>query len=163
MILWRISNHRSLAGEGSLRTSGRWHTRGKRIIYCADSPAAALLEILVHLEVDLHDLPERYRLLKFDAPDDLRVDRLEIDTLPKDWRDRADLTRAAGDAWLTTGATALLRVPSAIVPETSNVLLNPAHADASRITIASASEHALDAPPDSQRTRTSQFPGLLIS
>lgn len=145
MILWRISNHRSLAGEGSLRSSGRWHTRGRRIIYCAESPAAALLEVLVHLEVDLHDLPARYRLLKIDAPDDLRVDRVDGDTLPKDWRDRAGLTRAAGDEWLTTAATALLRVPSAIVPETFNILLNPAHGDASRITIASASEHPLDA------------------
>ena len=59
MLLWRISNHLSLAGEGGLRASGRWYSRGRRIVYCAQSPAAALLEILVHFEIDVSDLDTR--------------------------------------------------------------------------------------------------------
>ena len=57
MRLWRISNHASLTGEGGLYASGRWHTRGQRVVYLADHPASALLEVMVHLEIDAEDLP----------------------------------------------------------------------------------------------------------
>ena len=144
MFLWRISNHLSLAGDGALRTPGRWHTRGRRVVYCAQSPAAALLEILVHFEIDIQDLPVRYRLLKIEAPDDAQVESVSVNRLPADWPERIDVTRALGDGWLTTGSAALLSVPSAIVPETFNVLLNPAHRDAKRIVIAQAGEHGIE-------------------
>ena len=144
MFLWRISNHLSLAGDGALRTPGRWHARGRRVVYCAQNPAAALLEILVHFEIDIQDLPVRYRLLKIEAPDDLQVESVPVDRLPTNWPERTEVTRALGDAWLTRGSTALLSVPSAIVPETFNVLLNPAHQDARRIVIVQTGEHAID-------------------
>jgi RES domain-containing protein len=145
VILWRISNHLSLAGEGALRASGRWHTRGTRIVYCAENPAAALLEILVHFEIEIRDLPARYRLLKIDVPDDVQIGRVSLEDLSKDWPENPEMTRAIGDAWLASGSTALLRVPSAIVPETYNVLLNPGHQDAKRIVVVRASEHVIDA------------------
>lgn len=127
-----------------MRTPGRWHTRGRRIVYCAQSPAAALLEILVHFEIDIQDLPVRYRLLKIDVPDDVHVERVSADELPADWPEKTEATRALGDDWLAKASSALLRVPSAIVPETFNVLLNPAHQDAKRIVIVQAGEHAID-------------------
>ena len=127
-----------------MRTPGRWHTRGRRVVYCAQSPAAALLEILVHFEIDIQDLPVRYRLLKIEAPDDVQVECVSVDDLPKDWPERTDVTRALGDGWLTKGSAALLSVPSAIVPETFNVLLNPAHHAAKRIVIVRTREHAID-------------------
>ena len=145
MILWRISNHVSLAGDGGLRTPGRWHTRGRRIVYCSQSPAAALLEVLVHFELDLRDLPARYRLLKLQAPDELTVERVTPQDLPEGWFERTDLTRAMGDRWLEAGRSPLLTVPSAVVPETFNVLLNPIHPDAQRIAVVQLSEHAVDA------------------
>ncbi len=144
MRLWRISNRKSLAGEGGLRTPGRWHSRGQRIVYCASSPAAALLEVLVHLEVDLQGLPVRYRLFTIEAPADLRVDTVPAGRLPPDWPSRIDTTRAIGDDWLADGSTPLLRVPSAIVPETVNFLLNPAHPAASRVVIVGDGQHVID-------------------
>ena len=144
MFLWRISNHLSLAGDGASRTPGRWHTRGRRVVYCARNPAAALLEILVHFEIDIQNLPLRYRLLKIEAPDDLHIEAVTVDQLPKDWPERTELTSALGDAWLSQGSAALLSVPSAIVPETFNILLNPAHPDAKRIVIVQTGEHAID-------------------
>lgn len=144
MIVWRISNHQSLSGEGGLRTPGRWHTRGRRVVYCAQSPAAALLEILVHLELDIQGLPARYRLLRIEVPDGLDVEHVSLDTLPADWPEKTELTRTIGDAWLVKGHTPLLSVPSAIVPETENVLLNPAHPDATRIAVVRASQHPID-------------------
>ena len=144
MFLWRSSNHLSLAGDGALRTPGRWHTRGRRVVYCTQSPAAALLEILVHFEIDIQDLPVRYRLLKIEAPDDVQVERVLVGHLPKDWTERTEMTRALRDGWLTRGSAALMSVPSAIVPETYNVLLNPAHQDAKRVIIVQTGEHAID-------------------
>lgn len=144
MILWRISNHLSLAGDGALRASGRWHTRGRRVVYCAQTPAAALLEILVHFEIDVRDLPVRYKLLKLEAPDDVEVEQVSRDQLPTDWIENTDVTRATGDAWLAKSRSLLLLVPSAVVPETFNILLNPAHSNADRIAIAQVSDHAID-------------------
>ena len=146
MFLWRISNHLSIAGDGALRTPGRWHTRGRRVVYCAQSPAAALLEILVHFEIDIQDLPVRYRLLKIEAPDDVQDESVSVDDLPTDRPERSEVTRALGDAWLAKGSAALLNVPSAIVPQTFNVLLNPAHQDAKRLVIVHRTGRRSDVP-----------------
>ena len=137
MRLWRISNHATLSGEGGLHASGRWHSKGRRIIYLADHPASALLEVLVHLEIDVEDLPTHFQLLAIDAPNDIAITAVDEMSLPPDWRAQPLATRARGDDWLRDGATALLRVPSAIVPSTSNTLLNPAHADAAQLSIIS--------------------------
>jgi RES domain-containing protein len=143
VTLWRISNHSSLAGDGGLRVSGRWHTRGRRIVYCSQSPAAALLEVLVHFEIDVRDLPARYRLLKLHAPDDLVVEEVKLQDLPADWVERTDVRRAIGDRWLERGRSPLLMVPSAVAPETLNVLLNPAHGDAKQLAVVQVSDHAI--------------------
>lgn len=127
-----------------MRTSGRWHTRGRRVVYCSESPAAALLEILVHLEIDVRDLPTRYRLLKLRAPDALVVEDLPAADLPPDWIEQTNRTRALGDRWLQAGRSALLRAPSAVVPETFNVLLNPSHPHAGQLEVVHVSDHAID-------------------
>ena len=148
MRLWRISNHTSLAGDGGLYASGRWHSRGRRVVYLADHPASALVEVMVHLEIDAEDLPTHYQLLGIEVTDGVAVTALAESELPDGWRQQIAVTRARGDEWLRTGATALLRLPSATVPEATNYLLNPAHADAARISIASA----LRAPFDPRLT-----------
>jgi RES domain-containing protein len=113
-------------------------------VHCSESPAAALLETLVHFEIELRDFPARYRLLKIEGPDDMRQERVEVDTLPADWPHKPDVTRPIGDRWLQSGTTALLRVPSVLVPETFNVLLNPAHQDATRVAVIQLTEHVID-------------------
>src|SRR4051812_2342880 len=144
MRLWRISDHTSLSGDGGLLASARWHSRGKRIVYLADHPASALLEVMVHLEVKAENMPDGFQLLKIDVPDDLAVDQPDEGELSTNWKERLSLTQKIGDAWLDQGSASLLRVPSAIVPETNNYLLNPRHADAPRIIIASAIRAAFD-------------------
>lgn len=136
MRLWRISSFADLTGEGGLRAEGRWHSRGQRIVYLAEHTASALLEVLVHLEIDVDDLPTSYQLHAVDIDDGASLDAIDDDALPADWRDRTDVTRAAGDRWLAENRTLLLRVPSAIVPFTSNWLLNPSHADRAIVRIA---------------------------
>ena len=138
MRLWRISDFADLSGVGGLMEEARWHSRGRRIVYVADHPASALLEVLVHLEVDLADLPEDYQLLVIDAPDDIPFERVEVADLPPNWQGNLASTQARGDDWLKEGKTALCCVPSAIVPFAENWLLNPLHADAARLRIARA-------------------------
>jgi RES domain-containing protein len=124
--IWRISNHPDLRGLGSLRASARWHTKGREIVYCAEAPTGALLEALVHLEVDsLEALPRSYQLLRILLPDEVPLEEVAPASLPSDWKRRTLLTRSIGDAWLAAGTTVALRVPSAVAPHAFNVLLNP--------------------------------------
>src|SRR5271169_5628765 len=144
MVLWRISNHPTLDGRGGLETSARWHTQGRPIVYLAESVAGALLEVLVHLELSPVRLPKSYRLLKIEAPDDISIETLRATDLRENWTDDETLTRTIGDQWLASKRTALLRVPSAIVPETLNVLLNSAYEEARRLKIVSHREYPWD-------------------
>ena len=124
--LWRISNHPDLQGKGGLRASARWHSKGHEIVYCAEAPTGALLEALVHLEVEsVEALPKRYQLLRIAHPDDVPLEEVPLAALPPDWKRRTLLTRSIGDAWLAAGRSAALRVPSAVAPHAFNVLLNP--------------------------------------
>jgi len=135
VTLWRISNHATLDGAGGLRAAGRWHTRGARIVYCAPNPAAALLEILVHAEIAVEDIPVTFRWLEIEAPDSIAAETVDPGLLVTAWRGQPAATRRLGGQWLAASRSALLRVPSAIVPETWNVLINPLHADAARMRV----------------------------
>ena len=144
MEVWRISNYVDLSGSGGIRAAGRWHSRGKRIVYLADHPASALLEMLVHMDRDL--IPATYRLLRVVVSDTVAMDGIGNDALASDWRTQPALTRRIGDQWLDQSATALLQVPSAIIPKGKNFLLNPAHPDAAKFTIA----EVINAPFDTR-------------
>jgi RES domain-containing protein len=135
MILWRISNYAELLGIGAMEASARWHTAGRPLVYLAESPSSALLEILVHLEAEEDDRPDSYQLLKIEVADDIATEGVSLSSLPPNWKDDEAVTRAIGDDWLGRGATALLRVPSVITPETYNWLLNTRHADARRAAV----------------------------
>jgi RES domain-containing protein len=144
MRLWRISTYSDLSGVGGLYASGRWHSRGSRIVYLSDHPSSTLLETLVHLEVDPEDLPDTYQLLAVDIADSLGVESIDEDQLGTGWRDNPPLTQNLGNRWLRDSKTALLRVPSAIVPRSFNWLLNPAHADSAKAHVAETVRLAFD-------------------
>jgi RES domain-containing protein len=128
MFAWRISNHADLGGQGGIIAAGRWHNAGRPIVYCALHPATALVERLVHEEVGLTGLPDTYKYLKIEIPDGL--DFAELPPLPAGWEGDEAFTRSIGDQWLARGDTALLYVPTVLVPETENLLINPRHAAA---------------------------------
>jgi RES domain-containing protein len=111
-------------------------------VYLADSPAAALLEVCVHTSAN--DVPPNFILLKIDAPE-IQIESIQFGELPSAWQSRLEFTRDLGSAWLQKRQTALLRVPSAIVPDTTNYLLNPSHPDAEKIEISAALSYPFDA------------------
>src|ERR1019366_3697926 len=113
---WRISNYVDLRGEGGLRHSSRWHTAGSRIVFLAESPASALVETLVHLQVKEEDIPDAYTLLKVSIPDTLRIVELDV-SKTGNWKSDVPFTRDLGDAWLRSRTSTLARVPSGIIAE----------------------------------------------
>lgn len=144
MFLWRISNHADLLGTGGMLAPARWHTAGRPVVYLADHPATALLEVLVHLELDEEHRPGKYQLLKIEVDDAVAYETVLESSLPASWKEREAETQLRGDEWLALGSTALLRVPSAITPETWNWMLNPRHADAAKVRVLHAEKHAYD-------------------
>jgi RES domain-containing protein len=142
MVLWRISRHRDPSGIGGLKAAGRWHYAGRPIVYLAETPASALLEVCVHTSAN--DVPPEFTLLKIEGPD-LDVPSISIDTLPNDWPTKLEVTRDLGTSWLNRNETVILRVPSAIVPQTINSLFNPAHPDAGQFRILEAIAYPFDA------------------
>jgi RES domain-containing protein len=144
VILWRISNYQTLDGVGGLYVSGRWHTKGHPIVYCTLNPATALLETLVHIEIDSEDRPESFRVLRIEGPDTLSIERLEASSLSPNWAEDISLTQIIGDRWLSERRSLLLQVPSVLVPETWNILVNPAHIEANLLTVTMTYEHAFD-------------------
>lgn len=114
------------------------------MVYCAPNPATALLEVLVHAEMDLEDVPASFRYLEIDIPDTIAVESLDQGSLPAGWASQPVVTRAAGTEWLESRRTAVLAVPSVVVPETRNFLLNPEHPDAAGIRIVRAYTHPFD-------------------
>ena len=141
MTLWRISRHRDLSGRGGLRAAGRWHHAGHPVVYLAESPSAALLEVCVHTSAN--DVPPEFTLLRIEGPD-LAVSVITLDELPRDWRFRLEVTRDLGTAWLQKNETVLLQMPSAIVPQTTNSLFNPMHLDATKFRIVETFSHPFD-------------------
>ena len=132
--LWRISAFNSLSGEGGLYYSARWHTAGHRIVYLAESAAGALVEPLVHTELNESNWPRFYDLMQIAAPDEIEIEALNVPA-GDDWKILSSITRGLGDDWLNSKRTTLARVPSAILPNTWNVLLNPEHLAAGQIRI----------------------------
>jgi RES domain-containing protein len=144
VILWRVSNFQTLNGVGGLYVSGRWHTRGHPILYCTLNPATALLETLVHIEIDSEDRPERFQVLRIEGSDSLSIEKVEPRSLSPDWAVDMSITQSIGDRWLGGGRSLLLQVPSVLVPETWNVLVNPQHAEGNRLKVTATYEHAFD-------------------
>lgn len=148
MRVWRICRKlyvdTALDGIGGMYTSGRWHNRGHPIIYTASSAALAALEVLVH--VDPLTAPTDLRLLAIELPDDLTTEVLEAVMLPEDWHSvpAPALLQTLGSSWLTSGRTAALDVPSAIITVERNFLINPRHPEVQKIRIISDEAFSFD-------------------
>ena len=139
MALWRIAVEapayaaNDLSGAGAKMSGGRWNSKGTPLLYCATSIALATLETVHYLRSG--GLPFNRYLVRIDIPDALWDARKVLDPLPGGWDaiPAGLASRTAGDAWIASRVSALLLVPSVIVPEEYNVLINPQHADAGMI------------------------------
>ncbi|MFP3501672.1 RES family NAD+ phosphorylase [Burkholderia sp. SIMBA_062] len=136
MKLFRIADtrHAIWSGTGAMLVGGRFNSPGRPVIYAASTFAGAMLEVLVHARIG--KVPKTHGWVEATVPDDVPVERHTAETLPAGWNGAAlQEARRFGDAWLTESRTALLVVPSVVVRAESNVLVNPAHPDATRIVV----------------------------
>lgn len=136
MFLYRISKCpyiNDLSGTGAAKFGGRWNSPGTYVVYTAGSAALAMLEAVVHMGGD--SIATGYCQLVLTLPEDLPMQTIDTHDLPDNWQDNPspDNLRAIGDTFVARNQYALLRLPSVIVPEEHNYLLNPAHKDFKRI------------------------------
>lgn len=140
--LWRVATDtpswtaEEMAGKGAAHKGARWNHAGEYVTYAATSISLAAWETRAHFGKG-KQLPWNRFLVRIDVPDDIWAER---ETLPRppavgwDAIPEGLVSRAVGSAWLTSGRSAILTVPSVIIGEEDNVLINPAHPGASRFT-----------------------------
>ena len=136
---WRIVKARlaegAFDGEGARIYGGRWNSPGRPAVYLGGSPAIAALEVLAH-NARPALLEASYVIIEARLPDDALLD-LSLEALPPGWDDPADSRRAAalGDAWLESGASLALRVPSAVLPLEHDLVINVRHPRIGELTV----------------------------
>ena len=132
MELWRISRkaYAALDGEGARLYGARWTPRGTPAVYAASHLSLAALEYLVH--IDAEDAPDDLVALRISVPDDVTELAFGPASMPVDWQQTPSppQCQAIGTEWARRREELLLRMPSVLVPEESNVLVNPMHPDA---------------------------------
>lgn len=152
-VIWRIATDTpdytadDLTGTGAKRTGGRWNRIGTPMLYCAENIALACLETLVHVRAG--GLPLNRYLVRLDIPEAVwrKAGNLDLTSAPVGWdaMPAGKVSLDLGDAWVAGGKSALLRVPSVIVPEEHNLLINPLHADAKLIRVTKLRKWLYDA------------------
>jgi RES domain-containing protein len=144
--LWRLYRSRhgpGLDGIGGMFAEGRWHTLGEPVVYFGGSAAIVVLERLAHTDPDL--LPDDLQLARFDFAGPVLDTKVEEFTdLPANWRQDESATRRIGGQWRSRGSACLLAVPSAILPEERNFVLNPEHPDAKLLRLVGKRRFAFD-------------------
>lgn len=129
MLVWRLARsvYPALDGEGARLSGGRWNGPGTPVVYTAGSLSLAALEQLVHLNPSR--LPEDLVAYGVEIPDALQVEQVAASSLPEGWDRRAEVPtlRRIGQTWAEKEEAAILNVPSAVIPEERNYLINPRH------------------------------------
>ncbi len=146
MRVWRVCDARfsDLDGEGARLTGGRWNGAGVAAIYTSTTLALAVLETLVHFDADLY--PSNHVRLEIEVPDSLPVATRSVAELPSGWRDpeSPDILRTIGDRWLDDRRQVALVVPSVVLPEETNCILNPLHPDFGQIRVIDMAPFSFD-------------------
>lgn len=130
MTVYRICKNKfkkDLSGKGAELSGGRWNSKGVPMLYTSESIALCMLEVLVHIPKS--SVPDDFVLVKIEVPDNAAVSEVKINSLPKGWNDFpfTDETRDIGDDFIKQQANLILKVPSSIVPDSYNMLINPLH------------------------------------
>ncbi len=150
MVVFRIEREKylpdMLLGIGASLVQGfRWNSLGTRMVYTAESRALATLEVAVHLDLS-KDLPDDRFYVEIEIPDEVLIQEVRQEELPEGWDSKPPVqaTQTIGDDFVQYGEAAVLKVPSSIVPQEFNYLINPLHPDAAGLKILSTSRMRFD-------------------
>lgn len=138
MIVFRLSKSKfanDLSGKGAEKGGGRWNSKGTALVYTSASRALCTAEIAVH--TPLGNLPLDYKLITIEIQDNIQIQEIASEDLPADWKSIPHVhgTQEIGDKFVSEGISAVLKVPSVVVQDEFNYLINPAHPESHRITI----------------------------
>jgi RES domain-containing protein len=148
MLIWRLTTERlsaiAFTGEGAAADGRRWNPELVAVVYTASSLALAALEYFVNVASPRLGPP--LVAIPCEVPDALRIEVVPDERLPVDWRSvpYTKSTQEVGLQWVREGGSALLSVPSAVVPQERNYVLNPAHHDFKRIRIGKPQPFSFD-------------------
>jgi RES domain-containing protein len=137
LTVWRLVTSRfaesAFTGEGARLYGGRWNRKGIPLVYTAGSQSLAMLEMLVQDE----PLRARYVMIPATLPKGLMIERIDAGQLPQDWRQLVarEQLQTLGNEWAKRLSSAVLAVPSAVIPSETNYLLNPLHPAFGKIAI----------------------------
>jgi RES domain-containing protein len=144
--VWRIAGaaHTAFDGEGARRYGSRWTPRGVPVAFASATLSLAALERFVHADPDLQ--PIDLVAIPVDIDADVAIESVETTALPEDWRTYPAPPALAliGQRWLERSGSAVLSVPSVLIPHERNVVLNPAHADFAKLAIGAAEPFTFD-------------------
>jgi len=148
LTAWRLVHKRKVDEAftcvGSRRYGGRWNYKGIGVVYVSDSLALAALEIIVHAAS--YQVLRDYVSIKVVFPKALVVDINDIARLPNDWQADSPPTKLkeTGKKWSKNQISAVLKVPSTIIPTECNYVLNPGHSDFKKVAIKQAAPFKFD-------------------
>jgi RES domain-containing protein len=131
-VVWRLVRPefaKELDGEGARLFGGRWNSRGRNALYTSSHLSLSVLEVYVHIPSELRDVLPTLQAVQISVPDSADVTRISQNDLRKliGQDDPLAACRAKGDHWLEGGASLVFEVPSILVPEETNIILNPVH------------------------------------
>jgi RES domain-containing protein len=138
MRVYRIAGKRhldDLTGAGAKTFGGRWNHRGTAILYTSETRSLAMVEFLVH--VSWMQAPSDLGLATLEIANEIQPESLSVVDLPEGWRHYPSPRKLAdlGTEWVHSKRSLLLRVPSAVVEQEHNILINPGHSDIVRVTV----------------------------
>ncbi len=145
MIVYRITNSHykdDISGTGAKLKGARWNMPGSSMLYTAEHISLSALELLVH--VGFEDIQKFYHLLSIFIPDDAAMREINADKLKKDWYEDEDYSAFMGTEFINNNLNLVLKVPSAIIPEEHNFLINPQHKDFKKIKIKKSNPFIFD-------------------
>ena len=144
MIIYRLSTGNfanDISGEGSRIYGGRWNPTGLATLYTSENISLCILEILVRAAKKTS--PDTYTLISITIPDN-GIFPIQLKKLKKSWQHDLEYTQGIGEDFLNETQALCLKVPSAIVPQENNFLLNPLHTDFKKVKIISSELLELD-------------------
>ena len=145
MIVYRITNEayrNDISGTGAALFGSRWNSRGIYLLYTSQSISLSILESLVHLKQK--EIPPSQYILHIELPDEKETAEISFTKMRKGWQQDLDYTQWMGDQFIQNKQNLFLKVPSVIVPQESNVLLNPLHNEYKKVKIVASEILELD-------------------
>ncbi|MGJ7032398.1 RES family NAD+ phosphorylase [Niabella hirudinis] len=146
MLVYRLVHtpyREDISGFGAFLFGGRWNSKGVYALYTAEHISLAVLEIVVNYDRSLYKMLPEYYLLTLKVPES-RMVQIQQNVLKEKWVEDFEYTRFMGDQFLQQQSHLALRLPSAVIPEESNLLLNPQHPDFRKIKITDSRPYGLD-------------------